>query len=223
MIIVLSARGYPKSLDTLARHIGQPHFPNLLHCFLYNIVHPDSEISSEDVSLDDCPNFRGRIFVYHSAIARFFSPSDLCGAGGMYREHIRSNPNWHGEYEQQDTVFIATGLEQSISIGRVLLFFAFTFGERQLQCVLINRFVTGDEPDEDTDMQVVRPEFTGNGRCTLAIIPLNSITRAAHLLPVYGSSFVPKNLHFSDTLDVYRSYFVNKFADHHSHEFLFVF
>jgi hypothetical protein len=69
-------------------------------------------------------------------------------------------------------------------------------------------------------MWVVRPEFRGNGRRALDIIHLESIARAAHLLPVFGLSFVPEELHFSDSLDVYRAYFINNSIDHHCHEFL---
>ncbi|KAF8179566.1 hypothetical protein K438DRAFT_1603608, partial [Mycena galopus ATCC 62051] len=45
-----------------------------------------------------------------SAITRFYAPSDLSasGAGGMYREKIGSNPNWHG-YVRYDTVLINVG------------------------------------------------------------------------------------------------------------------
>ncbi|KIM73918.1 hypothetical protein PILCRDRAFT_80587 [Piloderma croceum F 1598] len=69
-------------------------------------------------------------------------------------------------------------------------------------------------------MWVVQLEYEGNGHHTLSIVNLNCIARAAHLLPVYGSSFVPNNLHFSDALDVFRTYFVNLFADRHTYEFL---
>ncbi|KAJ7916405.1 hypothetical protein B0H13DRAFT_1871178 [Mycena leptocephala] len=54
------------------------------------------------------PNFDGPITVQHSAIARFYAPSDLCGAGAMYRERIRSNPRWHG-YARRDTVLVNVG------------------------------------------------------------------------------------------------------------------
>ena len=220
----LSARGYPKSLHDLANHINQPRFPEVLRRFLYDQHYPDSEIPSENVSLDDCPNPRGRFSVYHSAVARFYAPSDLCGAGGMYRERIRSNPNWRGEYERRDTVFVVTDPDlegmRGMAIGRALLFCSFSFGDQLYPCALINWFVPGDEPDEDTGMWVVQPEFAGNGRRTLAVVHLNCIARAAHLLPVYGSSFVPEDLHFSDSLDAYRAFFVNRVIDHHTHEFL---
>src|SRR5713226_5799311 len=63
-----------------------------------------------------------------------------------------------------------------------------------------NRFIPGKEPDSDTGMWVVRLEFQGNGCHIIAIIHIYSIARAAHLLPVFGSSFVPEELHFSDAL-----------------------
>ncbi|KAH9983649.1 hypothetical protein BJV74DRAFT_776677 [Russula compacta] len=66
----------------------------------------------------------------------------------------------------------------------------------------------------------LEPEFEGNGCHTIAIIHLDCVMRAAHLLPVYGSSFIPQDFHFSDALDVFHAYFVNQHIDHHSHELI---
>ena len=112
------------------------------------------------------------------------------------------------------------GSMQGMAVGRVQLFFSFASDREQYPCALVEWFIPGDEPDEDTGMWVVRPEFYGNGRRTLTIIHLDCIARATHLLPVFGSSFVPDELHFSDSLDVYQAYFVNNNIDHHYHEFL---
>ena len=162
--------------------------------------------------------------MYHSAVAHFFAPSDLCGAGGMYQERIRSNPNWRNEHTRHDTVFVKIGAGQSrmqdMVIARVRLFFSFKFDQKTYPCALVEWFVPGNEPDEDTGMWVVRPEFRSSGRRTLAIVHLDCIARAAHLLPVFGSSFVPNELHFSDLLNVYHAYFVNNNIDHHCNEFL---
>jgi hypothetical protein len=216
-----TARGYPNSIEALAAQIKQPRFLELVRRFLYKQLNPGADNPSDDIPLHQCPVFTGRIFVYHSAVARFFAPSDLCGAGGMYQERIRSNPNWHGEYVRHDTVFIETGQGgmQGMVIGRVRLFFSFTFDRKRHSCALVEWFIPGDEPDEDTGMWVVRPAFH-SGRRKLAIVHLDCIARAAHLLPVFGSSFIPDELHFSDSLDVFRAYFVNNYVDHHSHEFL---
>jgi len=145
-------RKYPKYLKDLAAYIYQPRLPDLIRRFLFNQLHPD-DVPGDDVSLDQCPYFSGRIFVYHSAIARIFVP-------------------------------------------------------------------VGHSTDDETGFWVVKPEFTENGRQHLAVIHLDCIARAAHLTGVYGSSFLPDDFDFSFTLDVFHSYFVNSYADHHMHEFL---
>ena len=217
-------RGYPRTVEGLATHIEQPKFPSLLRRFLYERVHLDAEVSSADVDLEDCPFFGGSIYVFHSAIARFYAPSDLCGAGGMYRERIRSNPNWRGEYARHDTMFVEINSElegmQGMAIARAILFFSFTFRDENLPCALVHWLVPRDQPDEDTGLWVVEPEYEGNGRRTLGIIHLDCVARAAHLLPVYGPTFVPEGLYFSDSLDVFRAFFVNRYIDHHSHDFI---
>lgn len=107
-----------------------------------------------------------------------------------------------------------------MAIGCAHLFFSFKFRGKQYSCVLVHWLVLYNEPDKNTGMWVVWPEYQGNGHCTLSFIPLDSIARAAHLLPIYGSSFLPKDFHFADSLDVFLTYFVNPYIDHHSNEFL---
>ena len=142
----------------------------------------------------------------------------------MYHERIHSHPNWQGKYARYDTMFVKTGSEldpmHGMTIGRALLFFSFTFRDEYIPCALIHWLVPGNVPDEITGMWVVQPEFTGNGRRTLSVIHLDCVARAAHLLPIYGTSFIPDDLQFYDSLDIFRAYFVNNVIDHHTHEFL---
>ena len=56
LINVSLEHSYPVTLEALSAYIQQPQLPKLLHCFLYDQMHPDSPIWSSDVSLDDCPN-----------------------------------------------------------------------------------------------------------------------------------------------------------------------
>jgi hypothetical protein len=209
----------------LAVHIQQPQFPELLRRFLYEQLNPESEMAPTDVPLDDCPIFDSRISVHHSAIARFYAPSDLCGAGGMSRERIRSCPSWHSAYARRDTVFIETDSEipgmLGMTVGRVLLFFSFTYHNTYFPCALVHWFsLHGNMRDADTNLWVVKPEFHGDGRKALAIVHLDCVARGAHLLPVYGSSFLPEDFHFSYSLDTFRSYFINRYVDHHTYEFI---
>ena len=218
------ARGYPHDVADLAEFINQPRFPEVLRRFLWEQLQPDSLIPPQDVPLDECPHFHGRINVFHSAIAHFYAPSDLCGTGGMYREQIRLKPNWHGEYARYDTVFVETDAELpgmlGMFIARVLLLFSFSFHDQDYSCALIHWFIpVGDGPDNETRMWAVRPEYEGSHR-SLSIIHLDCIARGAHLLPVFGSSFLPEDFHFSDSLHTFRAYFVNKHADHQIFELL---
>jgi hypothetical protein len=109
-------------------------------------------------------------------------------------------------------------------IGRVFLFFSFNFNSRYYPCALVQWFVPiGDEPDEDTNMWVVAPEFVGVGRQrrpNLAVVHLDTVVRGSHLLPLYGHSALPEDFHYSRALDAFRAYFVNKYADHHTYELL---
>ncbi|KAJ7182044.1 hypothetical protein C8R46DRAFT_885370, partial [Mycena filopes] len=149
------------------------------------------------------------------------APSGLGGAGGMYRERIRSNPSWHG-HPRRDTVLIDVGspVMGGLVIGRVHLWFSFGFADRIFQCALVNWLVpVGDEPDPDTGMWVVEPERT-RGVLNFAIVNVDAVVRAAHLLTVYGAASLPENFHFSDSLDAFDHYFINTYADHYMHEFL---
>jgi hypothetical protein len=187
---------------------------------LYEEVHgpiPDGA----DIADADYPAFAGAISVQHGAIARFYAPSDLCGAGGMYKEIIRSNPNWHG-YARRDTVLIDVDapIMRGLVIGRVLLFFSFTYNNLEQRCALVRWLVpVGQAPDPDTGMWVVEPEVERR-EPSLAIVKMDCIARAAHLLPVYGSAALPEEFHFSYSLDAFNRYFVNPYADHHMYEFL---
>jgi hypothetical protein len=142
----------------------------------------------------------------------------------MYRERIRANPNWRGEYARYDTMFVdldpTLDRMRGMAVARALLFFSFSFQDQSYPCALVHWLVPQDEPDEDTGLWVVQPEFGHNGRRTLDIIHLDCVARAAHLLPVFNSTILPEDFHFSDSLDAFRAFYVNRYIDHHSHYFI---
>ncbi|KAJ7019467.1 hypothetical protein C8F04DRAFT_975573, partial [Mycena alexandri] len=103
-----------------------------------------------------------------------------------------------------------------------ILFFSFTYLNTHYPCALVHWYSgVGHELDNDTGMWVVAPECERNGRPSLAVAHLDCIARGAHLLPIYGSTFVAEDFHFSYSLDAFRAFFVSRFADHHTHEFLY--
>jgi len=102
------------------------------------------------------------------------------GAGGMHQEHIHSTPIWQGAAPCYDTVFVETDPElpgmRGMTIGCVFHFISFTFQDVHYPYALIHWYSTiGTEPDEDTGLWVVKPEFKTSGCHSLAIIHLDCI------------------------------------------------
>ncbi|KAF8993939.1 hypothetical protein BDQ17DRAFT_1252297, partial [Cyathus striatus] len=168
----------------------------------------------------------GRIHVFHLAVVWFYAPSNLGGTEGMQRQCICSHLRWfQSSYPWCDTVFVM--LDQDLEgmctmvIARILLFFSFTYDSKVYSCALVNWFqCTSNEPDPVTGLWQVKPEFDASGQCTLSIIHVDAIVCSTHLLPFFGWSSLPENFHFSLSLDVFRSYFVNKYVDNHCHSLL---
>jgi len=65
------------------------------------------------------------------------------------------------------------------------------------------------------------PDISAGGRRMTSIIHIDTILRAAHLIGVAGTHFLPCTFSFSDTLDAFHLFYVNKYADHHAHEIAF--
>ncbi|KIM51404.1 hypothetical protein SCLCIDRAFT_33472 [Scleroderma citrinum Foug A] len=166
----------------------------------------------------------GCIKVFHSATVTFVSPSDPSGIGSMQREQIRAIPSWHRGPPQYDCAFVSTdntcdGM-LSMEIACVLCFFSFVYTNGMTYtCAVVCWFdCIADHPDELTGMWMVSPSVLDNGSQNLTVIPLDSIVRGAHLLPIFGDECVPEYINFHNSLDMYHGFYVNHFADHHTFE-----
>jgi len=200
--------------------LHQPGFPSALGKFIYFLDHPDAV----DIPGAIYPLYEGSIHVYHSAIATYYAPSDLCGTGGLHHERIRAVPSFRGE-RQYDTVFVELDTSKDGLLGmvvaRVCIFFSFLYRQKFHFCALVHWYVRElDERDKDTGMWIVHLEQTQGGRAVLDVINAESIVRGAHLLPVYGDNRVPERFSHFNTLSMYKSFFVNHFADHHTNELI---
>ena len=74
--------------------------------------------------------------------------------------------------------------------------------------------------DPVTGMWVVFPDAV-QGRHKRSVFHLDSFLCAAHLIPVFGTHKVPRDFHFSYSLDSFKAYYVNKYIDHHANEVAF--
>lgn len=199
----------------LQQEIEEPEFLNLLAEFL------EDQIIQSGRPCSSLPGIEGKIAVYPSALAMFYAPSDLSGIGGMRRERIRAVSSWRKGPPRYDCMFISTDPDaegmRGLDVARARIFFSFRAGGKKYPCALVQWYsCVGEEPDEETGMWVVQPDVNDDGSPVLAVIHLDSIVRAAHLIGAYGENFVNKTITFDTSLDAFHSYYVNKFADHHS-------
>ena len=157
---------YPHSLEALAVHINQRQLPALACRFLFDQLNKntDSEITSDDIDLEDSPVIEGRISVFHSAIASFYVPSDEYGLHGMYWECIQSCPLWRGKAPHRDCAFIVEDENKpgmcGMNVARIQLFFSFSHNSKQYPCALVEWFSKiGQSLDSETGMWKVHPDI----------------------------------------------------------------
>jgi hypothetical protein len=213
-------RVYPHDIAT---EIEQPDFTDLIRQFIYDQEHLESD---SNTSLAELPAFYDKITVYPSAVATFCAPSDVQGASGMRRERIRAMKSWRKGPGRYDTIFVNTDSSaegmRGLDVARVRLFFSFSYMGVQYPCALVRWFSrVGDSPNDNTGMWIVEPLADDDGESLTTIIHLDTIVRAAHLLPVFGHRHTSRTLSCADTLDKFTSFYVNKYVDHHSFEIAF--
>jgi hypothetical protein len=182
-------------------------------------------LSLMDASDDQPPAFDNLITLYPSAVSTYFAPSDLCGVGGMHSERIRATPDWRREGPRYDTIFVNTNPKEDgmrgLDIARVKQFFSFKSQGHLYPCAIVQWYSRhGDEPDEDTGMWIVEPDVQDDEPIT-EIIHLDTIVRSAHLIALYGNNQLPQDIPLCYTLDLFHSYYVNKYIDHHAFELAF--
>ncbi|OSX55713.1 hypothetical protein POSPLADRAFT_1117085, partial [Postia placenta MAD-698-R-SB12] len=154
----------------------RPALEELVSRFLFEQTHRDdpNAPNAEDVPLADCPIHTGRVYVVHSASATFYAPSDLSSIAGMRRERIRATPSWRSGPGRYDCVFVnnndADGF-RGLLAARVRLFFSFTYEQVKYPCALVEWFSpVSQEPDDDTGMWIVEPDFDEDGRRSVSVI-----------------------------------------------------
>jgi len=214
------------TVNNVATNLDEPDLQRLIQSFLRDQLHDASSLSNIDDSDDDLPEFDEVISLYTSAVATFYAPSDLSGIGGMHREHIQALSSWRGEGPQYDCIFINTDPTQNgmsgLKVACVQSFFCFKFWNELYPCALIQWYSHNDDgPDEDTWMWVVEPDSLPDGSASTAVIHLDSILRAPHLIPIYGQDTILMDIPLAYSLDIFHSYYVNKYIDHHAFKIAF--
>ncbi|CAK5280852.1 unnamed protein product [Mycena citricolor] len=220
------ARGYPRDPRLLAQHLRFPDLPDLIRRFLFAQENPDDKRDLQDVHLPECPPLPSSVKVYPSAVATFLAPSDQSGIGGLMRERIRSTRSWRGGPARHDCVFVEGEAGEpgfrGLMAARVMLFMSIKHDGMNFDCALVTWFSTiGDDPCPNVGMWMVEPDVDAWGRRIRDIVHIDTILRSAHLLPIFGNEFLPHRIKHTDSLDNFKAFYINKYADHHSHEIAF--
>jgi hypothetical protein len=208
-------------LHEAAELLQQPLFPKLLQKFLFEQLHDNTAPPR-----DALPRINGRIHVFYSAVATFYAPSDISGITSMRREHIRATSSWRKGQARYDTVLVNSNPEvegvRGFEVARVFLFFSFQHKNKEYPCALIQWYShVGSEPDEVTGFWIVEPDTDVSGDPHLAVIHVDSIYRAVHLLPAHqNSTFVERTITMHSLIDTFQRFYINRFVDHQSFEVL---
>ncbi|KAJ4476523.1 hypothetical protein C8R41DRAFT_897202 [Lentinula lateritia] len=217
-------RGYPWYLEELGPHINQPNLEYLMRRFLQEQLDQSDNSSTSsmyDIDINSLPEIPLTINVFHSAVAVYFAPSDPCGIRGMRCERICSTPSWYGQ-EHRDCVLVSLNEDTPGFLGMSIARYEW----RIYPCALVHWYNNHRErPDARTGLWMVKPADWDPEHQqrdpSLAVIHLDALVRGVHLIPVYGSEPVPIRLEFHQSLEVYKLFYVNKYADHHANEILF--
>ncbi|KAJ6531551.1 hypothetical protein B0H10DRAFT_2171470 [Mycena sp. CBHHK59/15] len=221
-------RRYPRNPIALLQYLDLPPLVPLIRRFLYLQDNPDHdpETPLTHVPLDSCPDAPGSVKVFPSAIAKFYAPSDQSGIHVMLHERIRAVRSWRGGPARYDCVFVEGDPDlpgfRGLLAACVLLFMSFKHRGITYPCVLVTWFsVIRDEPCPDVGMWMVEPDVDRRGQRVMDIIHVDTILRGAHLIGIYGDSFLPRHFKYSETLDRFKAFYINKYADHHANKIAF--
>ncbi|KAI9438745.1 hypothetical protein H4582DRAFT_2111541 [Lactarius indigo] len=204
-------------VTSLTDELKVPHLPRLINQFLCEQL--DGNSDHEDPN-HTCPKYAGRIRIFNRATATFRTPSDPSNEQGMRQEVIRATPSWFKGTPRYDCILVNSNNElhgiRGMEITRAICFFSFMYLGVTYPCVLVHWFShISEEPDEDTGMWMVTPDFV-RGDPILTVIHIDCVFRAAHLVPIFGNSFVPDYITHDNSLDNFKGFYVNQFIDYHA-------
>ena len=223
----LTVQNLPLTVEGLSLNI--PHLPNLVWRFLHEqLVQVDADIELDDVPLSDCPVLINttKIQVFPSVVAIYYTPSDLSGTRGMFCECIRAVNSWRCGPARHDCVFVQHDPDAPgfcvLYVVWICHSFSICHNKTEFPCALVSWYLTiGTMPCTDMGMWKVEPDFDNTGNLAMSIIHLDSMVCSAHLMGIAGATWIPHHLTFDHSLDAFHAFYVNRYIDHHAHEYAF--
>ncbi|KAG2050399.1 hypothetical protein BDR06DRAFT_974481 [Suillus hirtellus] len=95
----------------LVDEVNVPHLQHFIWYFLFSQLFPNNPCNLEDVPAASCPWHEGGLYVFNSAAATFYAPSDPSGVSSMQRKQIQACPLWQNVSPHNDYLEGMKGLE----------------------------------------------------------------------------------------------------------------
>ena len=211
---------YPDQVD-------EPNLTQLIQEFVYHQHHP----SSGACNIPNLPPFYEKIIIHTATVTTFHAPSDLSGIGGMKHERIYAVSCWRngpGHYNTLFTSAASDNMDKDLSTCGILglevacahLFFSFTLDGIEYPCTLVHWFShPTDMSNGITGMYTVEPDHLPNGQPMTAVVHLDTVFRAVHLIPVFPNQpALSKHQCHEQMLDQFSEFYVNKYINYHAFE-----
>ncbi|KIY48112.1 hypothetical protein FISHEDRAFT_43931, partial [Fistulina hepatica ATCC 64428] len=110
-----------------------------------------------------------------------------------------------------------------MSMVHIFLFFSLVCSGKSYLCAYIHWFnKVGNHPDPVTRMWHMEPDLCGQHREPyMSIMHVDSLVHGTRLILVYGAVPVPIDMDYMESLNMYSTYYVNCYIDHHAFETIF--
>ena len=144
------------------------------------------------------------------------------------------NNRWRNSPGRYDTMFINTTHSDTdddagsssvhgflgLEVVRACLFFSFVHEGVKYPCALVHWFSRpSNVPSDFMGMYTLEPDHNRNSQPVTAVIHLDTVFRAAHLLPVFHNHpALLKHQRFEQTLNLFSEFYINHYIDHHAFE-----
>ena len=204
------------SLLDLAGYVGVPHFEALICTFIWDQLH---------MPLNELLDFDPNVNVYTSAVAVYHTPSDICGIHGMAKECIHATPKW-GKFRSLVTI-----QPSLLLIPIFLVWEGLTFPE--LSLFSCSNMVTGLTLAHlyihSWRSMMSWMSTLGCGKFSQTLMPMETLymqwftSIQSFVQPIWLETDgpLPAAITHITALDMFLSFHVNKYIDHHAYEIAF--
>ena len=73
----------------------------------------------------------------------------------------------------------------------------------------------------DNSLWIFEPDYDHNGYRIMSVVHVDSIIHAGHLLPIFKDvAIIPREIDFTNMLDVFKAFYLNKYIDYHAFKIL---